>query len=193
MISPLFMCSTFTTELLVNNKKLAEQIMEKKDDKEYNDPRHTFFEDSDYPVTDESQDLIQQVDEAIKKNINSCFETWTVWSHIIQPGEQTSPHTHTHQNGIPTLSWVYYVDVHEKCGDLVFSTTIHNKQIVANEIPQIGKLIVFPDWIPHYTERNLSGKPRISVSGNSSLKEIYIDQFNKNTENYFNMAGYFYE
>ena len=33
--------------------------------------------------------------------------------------------------------------------------------------PKVGELIIFPNWMPHFTKKNNSNNIRISISGNA--------------------------
>lgn len=190
MMSPIFLCSTLSTQLDVDNKILAEQILANKDVKKYADPQHTFNEDSDYPETTECQQLIMLIDNFIQQNVHSKYFTYTQWSHILEPKEQTMMHTHVNRQIFPeTLSWVYYVDVPENSGDLAFWLNVGSKTVVHNVQAQAGTLIIFPDWIPHYTYKNASDSVRISVSGNARCDEKDVEYVLANPENLYNVVG----
>jgi len=191
MLEPIFLCSTLTTMIPdVDNKVLAEQIYALKDKKQYTDEKHTFNEDSDYPDTPECEALVDLIDHYIQENVHSKFITWTKWSHIIEPREQTMMHTHTNRElPITQLSWVYYVDVPENSGDLGFVLNVGKKSVHRDITPETGMLVVFPDWIPHFTYKNNSDKARISVSGNSYPAVDDIQRCYDDPENLYNIVG----
>jgi len=171
MFEPIFLCNKFVTTLEFDNVQLAKDVLELKDDKAFKDPKHTFFEDSDYPTTKLGKKLISAVDQVIKENIHSGFSTQQKWSHIINPGESTGPHQHSDRQNPMALSWVYYVDADDSTGDLIFSMMAEKRRVIDYVIPETGKLVIFPDWITHYTQRNTSDKIRISVSGNAYVSD----------------------
>jgi len=68
------------------------------------------------------------------------------------------------------LSCVYYVKTHPNCGKIWFNPMGHNRKMFSVE-PEDGMLVIFPSWLPHFTERNLSKQVRICISANFSIKE----------------------
>lgn len=89
---------------------------------------------------------------------------------------------HSHVNCI--LSGVFYVDVPENCGDLVFTRNDSETSMLGfaalkdtqknifspdfsvnySVTPKTGQLIIFPSHLKHHVEQNLSDKERISLS-----------------------------
>lgn len=190
MIQPIFLCSSLRTFIDVDNKVLAEQIYALKDAKQFTDEKHTFNEDSDYPDTAECNELIEQIDKFIQENVHSKYKTWTKWSHILEPREQTMLHTHASRDiPIEQISWVYYVDVPKNSGDLGFVLNVGKKSVHQDIQPETGMLLIFPDWIPHFTYKNNSDKARISVSGNSAPAPEDIQACFDNPENLYNIVG----
>ena len=47
----------------------------------------------------------------------------------------------------------------------------HNEYnaMIWNISPKPGDLLIFPSWVPHYTEPNMSNEDRISFSFNSQV------------------------
>lgn len=88
---------------------------------------------------------------------------------------------HNHPNSM--LSGVYYVKVEGDCGDLSlfdprkqawimqpdFSERNFTNAPVQFIPPEAGKLIVFPSWLEHGVNQNLSDADRISLSFNINL------------------------
>lgn len=191
MFTPIFITSCFITNLKLDNETLREQIIAGKDNKEKYDEGHTFSEDSLLPDTPECKKLIQAVDKAIQKNIHSKYSSYSYWAHVLEPNEQTMIHSHMNPNiPINCLSWVYYVDAPKHSGDLAFMFNVDQRGVLFEEKPEAGKLIVFPDWMKHYTKKNNSGKTRVSVSGNAAPKSEYLEYCFKNPENLYSLVGY---
>ena len=85
-----------------------------------------------------------------------------------------------HQHGNSTISGAYYVRAPENCGDIVFydprpapvfyyptavSSNLLNAQV--NGItPKEGALILFPSYVDHSVNENLSNEERIVISFN---------------------------
>jgi len=91
-----------------------------------------------------------------------------------------------HQHGNSNISAAYYVAAPESCGDIVFydprpaavyshpiskSPNILNATI--NSIkPEEGLLVLFPSYLEHSVNPNLSGEKRVVISFNISLNKI---------------------
>lgn len=88
-----------------------------------------------------------------------------IWTSIHQNG--TFHAAHHHQNS--AISGVFYVQVPEHAGDIVFydprgalppfGKTLHIS-------PTEGKIVIFPSWLVHEVQPTVSIKPRISISFN---------------------------
>ena len=106
----------------------------------------------------------------------------SMWINVNRPKDYNKSHIH------PEVHWafVYYIKVQEKSGDLVFEDprirrTMQTQAIfkkdyyslasaaVISITPQVGDLIIFPSYLQHFVEPNLSEEPRISISGNIIL------------------------
>ena len=88
-----------------------------------------------------------------------------------------------HHHGNSSISAAYYVRAPEDCGDIVFydprpapiyshpiSSKPNNLNAQINSItPQEGSLVLFPSYLDHSVNPNLSNKERIVISFNVSL------------------------
>lgn len=96
------------------------------------------------------------------------------WTNINEPGSKNSLHSH----GTYHFVGVYYLQS-EGTGDLVF----HNPANLLEECnpngpfvsrmaftPKDGDLLVWPAWVPHEVEMNLSNKQRINIAFNIKFK-----------------------
>ena len=189
MFSPIVTAGKFTTTLDMDNDAINEAVMLRKDMKLDDTPGNTFQEDSFLPESGECERLIMEVDKAIQTNINPYFETYNQWAHILHPNEQTMIHTHDSPGLPPHLSWVYYSKTDPNCGNIVWQSTIHNKLFTMEETPKVGMLIVFPNWMPHFTKKNNSNNTRISISGNAKPKEGDYQAVGNEPKNLFNIVG----
>ena len=183
------MASKFTTTLDMDNDAINEAVMLSKDMKLDDSPGNTFQEDSFLPESGECERLIMEVDRAIQTNINPYFETYKQWAHILHPNEQTMIHTHDSAESPPHLSWVYYSKTDPNCGNIVWQSTIHNKFFSTEEEPKVGMLIVFPNWMPHFTKKNNSNNTRISISGNAKPDEKDYEAVGREPKNLFDIIG----
>ena len=131
--------------------------------------------------------------EAIKKNINTALTdmSWdlerqtvkikSLWAIINEKDAWNQKHHHSNSD----LSAAYYVAAHENCGDIVFydprPAPVHNHPIskspnninaTVNSIkPEPGMLVLFPSYLEHSVNPNLSDKKRIVISFNLSLEK----------------------
>ncbi len=129
--------------------------------------------------------------EMISPNINQVFKDmeWdlkgqvtkitNMWSIINKNGAANSRHHH----GNSAISAAYYVRAPQNCGDIVFydprpapiyfhplsnSSNSLNGQV--NKItPVEGALVLFPSYLDHSVDANLSNDERIVISFNISL------------------------
>jgi uncharacterized protein (TIGR02466 family) len=131
--------------------------------------------------------------ESIKNNINLAINDmgWdlttqsakiqSIWAIINEKDAWNQKHHHSNSD----LSAAYYVSAHEKCGDIVFydprpapvhnhprSKIPNNLNATVNSIkPEPGMLVLFPSYLEHSVNPNLSEKKRIVISFNLSLEK----------------------
>lgn len=88
---------------------------------------------------------------------------------------------HNHPNSL--LSGVYYLKAEENSGDLLIADprkqawVMQPEYVERNQMnspvhtipPEVGRLIIFPSWLDHGVNPNLSGTERISVAFNIDL------------------------
>ena len=190
MFSPIVLAGKFVTQLEgIDNDKINEDVLARKSMKLDDTPGNTFQEDSYYPETEACNKLIEEVDKVIQKNVNSYFKSYNKWAHILHPNESTMIHTHDSPGAPPHISWVYYSKTEPNCGNIVWQTTIHNKMVTMEESPSVGTLILFPNWVPHFTKKNISNDIRISISGNAKPDEKDYENVGKDPQQLFNLVG----
>ena len=131
--------------------------------------------------------------EAIKKNINISLNDmdWDVtkqsvsiksmWAIINEQAAWNQKHHHSNSD----LSAAYYVSAHENCGDIVFydprpapvykhpiPKSPNNLNATVNSIkPEAGMLVLFPSYLEHSVNPNMSDKKRIVISFNINLEK----------------------
>lgn len=190
MFSPIILAGKFVTQLEgIDNDQINEDVLARKSMKLDDTPGNTFQEDSYYPETEACNKLIEEVDKVIQKNVNSYFKSYNKWAHILEPNESTMIHTHDSLGAPPHISWVYYSKTQPNCGNIVWQTTIHNKMVTMEENPSVGTLILFPNWVPHFTKKNISNDIRISISGNAKPDEKDYEKVGKDPQQLFNIVG----
>jgi len=175
----------------MDNERIAQQILDNHESgnlslfQEEND-RANNEEDSTLPETEETNLLtelilnrvIEVVEEHYpKKKYNIEFDRVIegknmIWSHVTMPNESTIYHNHYLEDDtkFTDLSCVYYVKTSPKCGNIRFNPITHDRKMFTVE-PEDGMLIIFPSWLPHFTERNLSKNVRVCISANFIIRE----------------------
>ena len=190
MFEPILLVGRYTTTLKgIDNEQINQDVLLRKDMKLDDTPGNTFQEDSFYPETKACNHLLKEVDKVIQKEIHPLFSTYNQWAHILQPNESTMIHSHESPGLPPHLSWVYYSKTDPKCGNIVWQTTIHTKMVTWEVEPKVGTLIIFPNWMPHFTKKNISNEIRISISGNAKPKESDYERVGRDPKNLFNITG----
>jgi uncharacterized protein (TIGR02466 family) len=130
---------------------------------------------------------------AIKKSINILISDmeWdlniqsvkisSMWAIINKKGAWNQKHQHSNSD----ISAAYYVTAHEGCGDIVFydprPARVYKQPIAkspnklngtVNSIkPEAGMLVLFPSYLDHSVNANISDKKRIVISFNLSLEK----------------------
>ena len=126
------------------------------------------------------------IDELFKMQFEIYKEEWldrepmlgNMWANINPPGGYNAPHIHPNS----LYSGVYYIKAPKDSGDLVFNDPRPGEQLNMPAIkkgpppkhlwrevhlaPVEGRIIIFPFYLWHNVEPNLSNDIRISVSFN---------------------------
>ncbi len=127
-------------------------------------------------ISRQIENLVREMDWDTK---NQKTKITSMWAIINKGGAANARHHH----GNSTISAAYYVRAPENCGDIVFydprpapvySHPISNKpnslNAMVNSISPIeGLLVLFPSYLDHSVNENLSNKERIVISFNVSL------------------------
>lgn len=92
----------------------------------------------------------------LERLIPGNFEIAGVWSTSIQTGGRHIPHVHPKG----WKSGVCYIDVPQTTSGLL-KLGFRLEQTV---VPQAGKIVLFPSWLPHATTEYMGETPRISVA-----------------------------
>ncbi len=111
-------------------------------------------------------------------NITTCW--------AIVNGKLASNSVHNHPNSI--LSGVYYLQTPENCGGIFFSDPRPASQMLIPPVeefnlwtfpkvsykPHSGTMLLFPSWLLHGVEMNMSEENRISLSFNIGMSPLKI-------------------
>lgn len=87
-------------------------------------------------------------------------------------------YSYIHNHGTSDISGVYYYKTNGKDGNIGFRNNMKEfitflLQNMPTDImyePEVGKIILFPGWMDHYVQPNLTNNERISVSFNIAFK-----------------------
>lgn len=102
-----------------------------------------------------------------------------IWTTIYPPGAFVPEHIHSNAQ----LSGVFYAKAPENCGNIVFRdpSSVAKTMFIRKmkEFPTVdtrhvhevrtGAMVIFPAWLPHFTEVNQSNEDRIIVSFNINM------------------------
>lgn len=127
------------------------------------------------PLLKKSSHIVQSVISEISTH-RPEFVIRALWGNVNPKGGYNF--THVHPSG--WMSGVYYVALSENNSEIVFQdprpTRMMDFQrscLIKDEYfshsPKIGELILFPSWLPHFVNPNLSDENRISISFNVEL------------------------
>ncbi len=123
---------------------------------------------------------IEQLIKDMDWNINDQTAKITdMWAIINKGGAENSRHHH----GNSAISAAYYVKAPKNCGDIVFydprpaPVYFHPKANKPNSLnamvnsitPVEGALILFPSYLDHSVNKNISEEERVVISFNISL------------------------
>jgi uncharacterized protein (TIGR02466 family) len=95
-------------------------------------------------------------------------------------------HNMVHNHPRSALSGVYYVQVAEGCGNLFFRdprpgavvlapTVLEYNRWTSDKVtykPQAGRMLLFPSWLDHGVEPNLSDEERVCLSFNLGVQPL---------------------
>lgn len=117
--------------------------------------------------------------EKIGIKIPFSFKIHRPWINVSGPNSYNVAHCH----GENHFSFVFYIQVPEKSGNLVFDSPVlhHKTNMIKFQsypfwnsdcfiiYPKVGDLIVFPSYMSHLVEPNKSKKIRISLASNLDI------------------------
>jgi len=189
-----FFSTPIWTSLISHYKELNADLMEYIENLKENDPEglkrsnNIGWHSKDFNLQDS---VPKKFINAISKNINKAITDmgWdlkknhikitSMWSIINI--NQASNHRHIHSNNY--ISAAYYLKAPNNCGDIVFydpreSRIVRKPKIqfknelnaeTVNISPKEGALVLFPSFLHHSVNPNLSNSERVVVSFNIDL------------------------
>ena len=151
----------------IDNEQLAEIIVDH-GRRENEDVADTTHEDFDFPDNEQFRKLIAY----IKKEFNYInperrLVLKNYWANVQEKRESSTLHDHYDPCEKLSLSGVYYVQLLEGAGNLVFNIPENQYNKIRFQItPMVGQYFLFPSWLEHFVTRNYSDDYRISISFN---------------------------
>lgn len=123
--------------------------------------------------------VCNQVSKYLDMNASSkvSFTIGNSWSTIYGEGHYVPEHIHPQSH----LSCVFYGDATPDTGKIVFKNPMYPHYAMNNDQtfglytdsffvqPKKGMMIIFPSWLPHYTQAHEDTKERIILSCNMNL------------------------
>ena len=152
---------------VIDNEQLAEIIVDH-GRRESEDVADTTHEDFDFPDNEQFRKLIAY----IKKEFNYInperrLVLKNYWANVQEKRESSTLHDHYDPCEKLSLSGVYYVQLLEGAGNLVFNIPENQYNKIRFQItPMVGQYFLFPSWLEHFVTRNYSDDYRISISFN---------------------------
>ena len=154
------------------------QVEIEKNDKPFKSKDYNFLNYPGYGTEKLKQYLAQAIDVVSKdRNWPKCHFEFESRHNVYPPNEDDSPHFHS----MPDLVGVFYLNVPDNSGDILFFDTRgvvgpcwkdkwistdgknRNDRIYHRVTPKPGQLILFPSYLNHAVETNLSDTYRLSV------------------------------
>jgi uncharacterized protein (TIGR02466 family) len=129
------------------------------------------------PLLEKSSHVIQSIiSDIIKQEETPQIMIRSMWGNVNPRGGYNF--THVHPTG--WMSGVYYIQIPNEESPLVFEdprparmmdfqrSALLNDEYFAHR-PEVGQLVLFPSWLPHFVNPNTSDDFRISISFNVEL------------------------
>lgn len=127
------------------------------------------------PLLEKTTSITQSIIESISQN-KLQMVIRAMWGNISPKGGMNF--THVHPSG--WMSGVYYIQLPQGTDEITFEDPrparmmdFQRSCLVSDEYfshrPQVGELLLFPSWLPHFVLPNTSNEERISISFNIEL------------------------
>lgn len=130
---------------------------------------HRYFETPD-PAVQDLKDVVHEHISNIAKDMGWRELVLKGRQNVIVPGACDTPHNHP----MSAVTAVYYVEVPKNSGDILlhdprggidYSWWSYNerRRPFMRITPRAGMMLIFPGYLVHSVEANLSRSPRISI------------------------------
>ena len=131
-------------------------------------------EDLIIPKSKPFEELINIIKDKFYIRYNQVIELTNYWAQVHSQNESTNMHDHVNCFDIknsPDLSGVYYLEVPQDSGDIVFQWPInkYNQYKRWWFKPKTRDLLIFPSTLDHFVTKNTAVEKRIAVSFNFKI------------------------
>ena len=155
----------------IDNKKLTLEAMNASKNRVSEDPLDIRFEDSSLPMTRELHHLVNTITESYQNYVKGYSLSLRSYWALIQE-KNMSCNLHGHGNDGCDLSAVYYPCDNASACKLVFQWETDFVNVNRHWFePTQGVYYLFPSYLKHWVTRNLTEKPRVSISFNFKRHE----------------------
>ena len=145
-------------------------------------PGHGWQSDRTLHELEEFRDLISCINNAVKSVLRflrvgyDAFEITGCWANVLARGAAHKAHSHSNN----FLSGVYYLRTHPGTDTINFHDPRNQTGIIRPPVVELtaentdqvvvrvknGTLLIFPSYLQHSVDANMSGEERISISFN---------------------------
>ena len=127
-----------------------------------------------YPDSNECRKLQNAIELLANKVLPLPVVLTDIWAVATNKGESVSYHSHhsnTHMRPEEYWSGVVYTSSDDNSAELVLHSFGYNRIESMTKIrPEIGKIVFFNSYVPHFTTMHQSDIPRVAVSFNLKPK-----------------------
>ena len=139
------------------------------------------------PDTDCYRNLKEQIEKKANEVLPIKVKVYETWVAIIEPGQSVFYHTHyKNSHVVPENHWsgVVFASAGEGCSNLVLHGYALNRvESFVSISPEVGKVVFFNSFIPHFTNVNDSRFRRVTISFNLWPIECDSNEFPNNHKN----------
>jgi len=123
-----------------------------------------------YPDSDECRRLQNAIEVLANELLPLPVTLTDIWAVATSKGESVGYHSHhsnTHMQPQEYWSGVIYTSSDDSSAELVLHSFGYNRIESMTKIrPEIGKIVFFNSYVPHFTTMHQSDTPRVAVSFN---------------------------
>ena len=136
------------------------------------------------PESDCYNNLRKQIEKKANEVLPIKVKVYETWIAIIESGQSVAYHTHyKNSHIIPENHWsgVVFASAEDGCSDLVLHGYALNRvESFVSISPEVGKIVFFNSFVPHFTTVNSSGARRVTISFNLWPVDYNLDTFPNN-------------